>query len=225
MIALARLPIARLTRTRRAALPLLGWCIAAFGATLLARQQSASSADRSLLGLFVPFVMPLVTYAIASAALGGEGLVGATRPLVRFGASPQLTALAAGVVTTIASAVVCAIVGALLVVAAHNAGDPPIGHDAALTAYAAGLAGAAHGAFFVLGSIVGARGGGRGVALVVNWICGASPSFVSVFVPYAHARSLLGGAPAATLSQRESAWALVAIIVVSLALSSLRVRR
>lgn len=225
MIALARLPIARLARTRRAALPLLGWCIAAFGATLLARQQSASSADRSLLGLFVPFVMPLVTYAIASAALGGEGLVGATRPLVRFGASPQLTALAAGVVTTIASAVVCAIVGALLVVAAHNAGDPPMGHDAALTAYAAGLAGAAHGAFFVLGSIVGARGGGRGVALVVNWICGASPSFVSVVVPYAHARSLLGGAPAATLSQRESAWALVAIIVVSLALSSLRVRR
>ena len=225
MIALARLPLARLARTRRAALPLLGWCIAAFGATLLARQANASSADRSLLGLFVPFVMPLVTYAIASAALGGEGLVGATRPLVRFGASPRLTALAAGVVTTVASGLACAIVGAGLVVAAHNAVDPPIGHDAALTAYAAGLGGAAHGAFFVLGSIVGARGGGRGFALVVNWLCGASPGFVSALVPYAHVRSLLGGAPAATLSQRESAWSLVAIIVVSLALSSLRVRK
>lgn len=225
MIALARLPLARLARTRRAALPLLGWCIAAFGATLLARQQNASSADRSLLGLFVPFVMPLVTYAIASAALGGEGLVGATRPLVRFGASPRLTALAAGVVTTIASAVACAIVGALLVVAAHNAVDPPIANDVAITAYAAGLGGAAHGAFFVLGSIVGVRGGGRGFALVANWLCGASTGFVSVLVPYAHTRSLLGGAPAATLSQRESAWSLVAIIIVSLALSSLRVRK
>src|SRR5207302_139948 len=160
-----------------------------------------------------------------SAALGGEGLVPATRPLVRFGASPRLTALAAGVVTTLASGLVCAIVGAGLVVAAHNASDVPLGHDAALTAYASGLGGAAHGAFFVLGSIVGARGGGRGVALVINWVCGASPGFVATLVPYAHTRGLLGGAPAATLSQRESAWALLAIIAVSLALSSLRVRR
>jgi hypothetical protein len=225
ILALASLPLARLVRTRRAALPLLGWCIAAFGATLLARNANASSADRSLLGLFVPFVLPLVTYAIASAALGGLGLVPASRPLVRFGASPHLTALAAGVVTTLASGLVCAIIGALLVVAAHNAVDPPIGHDAALTAYAAGLGGAAHGAFFVLGSAIGNRGGGRGVALVLNWLCGASPGWVAAIVPYAHTRSLLGGAPAVTLTESQSAWALVAIIVVSLALSSLRVRR
>jgi hypothetical protein len=225
VIALARLPLARLARTRRATLPLLGWCIVAFGATLIARQANSSSADRSVLGLFVPFVMPLVTFAVASAALGGEGVVAATRPLVRFGASPRLSALAVGLVAAAASAVACAVIGALLVVAAHNAVDPPLAHDVAITAYAAALGGAAHGAFYVLGSALGARGGGRGAALVANWVFGASPGWISVLVPYAHARSLLGGAPAVTLSQRESAWALALIVILSLALASIRVRR
>ncbi len=225
MIALARLPLARLLRTRRAALPLLGWCIAAFGATLLARHANASSVDRSLLGVFVPFVMPLVAYAIVGGALGGEGLVPASRPLVRFGANPHASALAAGLVATLASALACAIIATLLVFAAHNVADPPVGQDAALTAYAAALGAAAHAAFFVLGSAASARGGGRGVLLVLNWLFGASPGWISVAVPYAHARSLLGGVPAVTLTERASAWALVVIIVVSLGLSSLRVRR
>ncbi len=225
MIALARLPAARLVRTRRAALPLLGWCIVAFGATLLTRNANASSVDRALLGAFVPFVMPLVAYAIASAALGGEGIVSASRPLVRFGASPRASALAAGLVASLASALACALIGALLVVAAHNAADPPLAHDVALTAYGSALGGAAHGAFFVLGSALGAHGGGRGAALVINWLFGASPGWASILVPYTHSRSLLGGAPAVTLTQPESAWALAAIIVVSLALASLRVRR
>ncbi len=225
MIALARLPVARLFRTRRAALPLLGWSVAAFGATLIARHANASSVDRSLLGLFVPFVMPLVAYAIVVGALGGDGLVGASRPLVRFGASPRTSALVAGLVATLASALASSILAMLLVFAAHGPADPPIAHDALLTAYAASLGGAAHAAFFVLGSAIGARGGGRGVFIVINWLFGASPGWIAVAVPYAHARSLLGGAPAVTLSQPASAWALVAIIVVSLGLGALRVRR
>ncbi len=225
MIALVHLPIARIFRTRRAALPLLGWCIVAFGATLLARRASASSVDRALLGAFAPFVMPLIAYALASAALGGEGVVSAARPLVRFGASPRASALAAGLVASLASAIVCGVVGSLLVVAAHNAVDPPIARDVALTAYASSLGGAAHAAFFVLGSAIGARGGGRAVALVLNWLFGASPGWISILVPYTHSRSLLGGAPAVTFSQPESAWALAAILVVSLALAAARVRR
>lgn len=224
-LALARLPVARLFRTRRAALPLLGWCIVAFGATLLTRRANASSVDRALLGAFVPFVMPLVAYAITSAALGGEGIASAARPLVRFGASPRASALAAGLVASAACAIAIGAIGALLVVAAHNSADPPLGRDVLLTAYAASLGGAAHGAFFVLGSAVGARGGGRGAALVVNWLFGASPGWASILVPYTHSRSLLGGAPAVTLSEAESAWALAAILVVSLLVAAARVRR
>lgn len=224
-MALARLPLARLVRTRRAALPLVGWSIVAFGATLLARHAHASSDDRALLGVFAPFVMPLVAYGLVGAALGGSGLVTASRPLVRVGASPRASALAAGLVASAACALACAALAALLVVAAHTTGDPPLGHDALLSAYAGALGGGAHGAFFVLGSAATARGGGRSVALVVNWLFGASPGYVSILVPYTHARSLLGGVPAVTLPERTSAWALVVILVVSLGLASVRVRR
>jgi len=36
-----------------------------------------------------------------------------------------------------------------------------------------------NGAFFVLGSAMGARGGGRSALLVVNWVLGASPGWIS----------------------------------------------
>jgi len=225
MIALARLPLARLVRTRRAVLPLVGWSVVAFGATFVARHAHASSDDRALLGVLAPFVMPLVAYALVAAALGGEGVVAASRPLVRFGASPGWSALAAGAVATAASAIVCAVLAALLVVAAHNPVDPPLGRDALLSAYAGALGGAGTGAFFVLGSAVGPRGSGRAVALVVNWLFGASPGWLSIFVPYTHARNLLGGMPPVAVSERASAWALAIIVAASLAIASLRVRR
>jgi len=224
-LALARLPVARLVRTRRGVLALVWWILFGLGTTLIARRVHASSADRALLGVYVPFVLPLIAYAMVGAALGGEGLVAAVRPLARFGASPRASALAAGIIATATSAIACALIAVMLVVVAHNALDPPLGRDIALTAYAGGLAGAAHGAFFVLGSAVGARGGGRGAMLVVNWVLGASPAWISALVPYTHARSLLGGLPAVSLSETASAWALVAIIVVSLGLAALRVRR
>lgn len=225
MTALARLPVMRLVRTRRAALPLLGWTAFALAWTLLARQRGAASADSALLGVYVPFVLPLVAYAVVSGALGGEGIVTATRPLSRFGASPRLAALTTGLVATLASAIACALLALILVVAAHNAADPPLAHDLALTTYATLLAGAAHGAFFVLGSTIGAHGGGRSAALIANWLIGASPAWISILVPYTHSRALLGGAPAVTLTEPASAWCLLAITCVSLAVSALRVRR
>ena len=225
MIALARLPLARLARTRRAALPLLGWTVVALGATLVARHAHAASDDRALLDVFAPFVLPLVSYALVAAALGGDGVVAATRPLVRFGASPSLSALAAGVVASAACALAGASLAALLVLAAHGGADPPLGRDALLSAYAGALGGAAHGAFFVLGSAIGPRGAGRSVALVIDWLFGASPGWISILVPYTHSRALLGGLPAVTLTERTSAWCLVAITALSLLLASTRIRR
>ncbi len=224
-LALARLPALRLVRTRGAPLALFAWTLLALGMTLIARHANASSVNGTLLGVYLPFVLPLVAYAVVGAALGGSGITTAVRPLVRFGASPRASALAAGLVAALGSAASCALAAGVLALAAHNTLDPPLGPDIALTLYATALGGAAHGAFFVLGSAMGARGGGRSAMLVINWVCGASPSWISAFVPYTHTRSLLGGLPAVTLSQPASAWSLVAIIAVSLGLAALRVRR
>jgi hypothetical protein len=224
-LALAQLPTTRLARTRRGYVALAWWTVFALGAMGIARHEHAESADLALLGVYLPFVLPLVAFAMVGAVLGGEGIAAAVRPLVRFGARPAAGALAAGLVASIASAVACAATGLLLVAMGHNAIDPPLGQDLALTAYVGALAGAAHGAFFVLGSAIGARGGGRGAALVANWLLGASPGWISALVPYAHARSLLGGSVVVALSERGSAWCLGAIIVVSLGLAALRVTR
>ncbi len=221
-LALARLPVARLVRTRRGVIAVAWWTVFALGAVLVARGEHAASADVALLSVYVPFVQPLIAFAIVGAVLGGEGLGPAIAPLTRFGASRFASALAAGLVATLASALVCTALAVALLASAHNAADPPLAHDLSLTAYVAALAGGAHGAFFVLGSAFGARGGGRGFALLVDWVLGTSPGWLSAIVPYAHARSLLGGAPVVTLAQRDSAWCLVAITAASLVLASLR---
>ena len=224
-LALARLPFARLVRTRRSVVPLIGWAAFAVGSTIAMRRLGSVSVDRALLSVFVPFVLPLVAYGAVSGALAGEGLVRAAEPLARFGISGKRAALAASLVACAGSALACAVVGVLMVVAAHGSADAPLGRDVALTAYASALAGAAHAAFFTLGAAFGARGGGRSAALLVNWFFGSARGYASLFVPYAHARSLLGGDPAVTLSERGSAWCLLAIGVVCVALASLRVRR
>jgi hypothetical protein len=222
-LAVARLPFARLVRTRRGVIAFVWWTVFAVGTVLIARHESASSADLALLGVYLPFVLPLVAHAMVGAVLGGEGIVVAVQPLTRFGASPFGSAITTGVVATLACAVSCAATAVLLLASAHNALDPPLAQDLALTAYAGALAGGAHGAFFVLGSAVFARGGGRSALLLVNWLLGASPSWISALVPYSHSRSLLGGQPVVTLSEGASAWCLVAITVVSLALAASRV--
>jgi len=225
MLALARLPFARLVRTRRSLVPLLGWAVFAVVLTLVMRRAGSMSVDRALLDIFVPFVMPLVAFGVVSGALGGEGLALAAAPLARFGASGKRAALAASLVTCAAAALACMLVGVLLVFTAHGPSDAPLLRDVALTAYASALAGAAHGAFFVLGAALGPRGSGRSAALLVNWLFGAMRGYASLIVPYAHARSLLGGPPAATLSESASAWCLLVITAACVAFASLRVRR
>ena len=225
MLALARLPLARLVFTRRSVVPLSGWALFAVTSTLGMRRLDSISVDRALLAVFVPFVMPLVAYGVVAGTLGGGGLVDAAAPLARLGASGKRAALAASLVACAGSAVASALVGVAMVLAAHGCADAPLARDVALTAYASALAGASHAAFITLGAAFGPRGTGRGAALLVNWLAGSAGGYASLVVPYAHARSLLGGAPAMALSERGSAWCLLVIGAVSVSLASLRVRR
>ena len=86
-------------------------------------------------------------------------------------------------------------------------------------------AGAAYASFFTLGACIGAKGGGRGVFLFVNWVLGAGKGAAALLVPYGHVRSLLGGEPVLTLSQRGSTLGLAAVAGVALALASWRGRK
>lgn len=208
MIAEARVPIARMTRTRRAWMPVLGWSILAIVAGLTTRL----GADHVLRGSFGFIALPLLAYGVVAGALGGSGLKASVRPLVLLGAKAPRAAAAVVGVSCIFSALICAALGALVCVVAHRTGDPPVSSDALATAGISALGGAAYAAYFCAGSAIG-KGTMRGLFLAMDWLLGSGAGFGSLFVPRGHVQSLLGGAQAFEISSKTSSLLLIGLVV------------
>jgi hypothetical protein len=208
MIAEARVPIARMTRTRRAWMPVFGWTLLAVAAALTTR----SGADHVLRGTFGFVVLPLVAYGVVAGALGGAGLKASVRPLVLLGAKAPRAATAAIGVSCIFSALICAALGAVVCLLAHRAGDPPVATDALATAGISALGGAAYAAYFCAGSAIG-KGSMRGLFLALDWLMGSGGGFGAIFVPRGHVLSLLGGAQAFEISSKASSLLLMGLVV------------
>jgi hypothetical protein len=225
-VILARLPLARLVRAPRAWMSIVACAALAFVTAVAFRHvASAHGAGDALLGAYGGLALPLSAYAIVASTLGGEGVARAVRPLASFGASPFSAALAAIAVAVIASAVVGGALGAAVASIAHGAGDPPLARDVATSAWIGALGGAAYAALFAFGSSFGRRGGGRALALVVDFVLGGGSGAASLLTPRAHVRSLLGGSAPLDLSQRGSVAALVVLVAAFAGLAVLRARR
>jgi hypothetical protein len=218
MLALARLPLARL-RTPRGWLPFVGWSLLAIGAALSARASGLTTgADHVLRGTFALVILPLLTYGIVSATLGGNGLGPSLRGLVAIGGAPQRAALASVGVAMTASALVCGAVAVLVCSIAHGASDAPLVRDLPASFGVAFIGGAAYAAYFCAGSAL-ARGAMRGPFLAIDYIVGAAAGFGSIFTPRAHVMSLLGGPTSFDLSRRASSVLLVVLMLAYLALA------
>ncbi|HEY6461610.1 MAG TPA: hypothetical protein VIY73_15690, partial [Polyangiaceae bacterium] len=223
--ALARPAMARLGRPR----PLLivgAWAALALGFALAARSTGAShGADHALADAFGAVVLPLIAYSIVGAVVAGRSLSGAASPVVAFGARPSRAASFLVAVSVGACCAVCALLAAAVAVLAHGASDPPLVRDAAASAYAGLLGGAAYASWFSMGAAFGRRGGGRTVLLLLDWLLGAGHSVAAVFAPRAHLRSLLGGAGPLNWSGGVSAVALVTIAIGCAVVAVTRSRR
>lgn len=219
-LALARLPLARL-RSRRGWVPVVGWSLLAIAAALSTRAAGLTSgADHVLRGTFALLILPLLTYGLVSATLGGGGLRPSMRGLIALGASPARAAMASIVVAMAASALLCGAVAAIVCVLAHGASDPPLVWDLPASFGVAFVAGATYAAYFCAGSAIG-RGAMRGAFLAVDYIVGVSAGFGSIFTPRAHVMSLLGGPASFELGRRTSS---VIVVVLMLAYFALAVR-
>jgi hypothetical protein len=115
-------------------------------------------------------------------------------------------------VAILATALASAVVAVGVAILAHGPGDPPLGRDALASAYAGSLGGAAYASWFSLGATFGKRGGGRAAFLVMDWLLGGVDG-LSLLLPRAHVRNLLGGAAPLDWSQRASAVALAVLAV------------
>ena len=217
--ALARVPLARLTRTRRGWLPLAGWALFALISALSTRSAGlASGADHVMRGTFGFVILPLLTFGVVSATLGGVGLRPSVSGLVALGAPPPRAALASVLVSMAASAVACGIIAAIACAVAHGSADPPLLWDLPMSFGVAFTGGAAYAAFFCAGSAIG-RGAMRGAFLAIDYLVGTAAGFGSLFTPRGHVMSLLGGPQCFELSRRASSVILVALVLVYLGLA------
>jgi hypothetical protein len=214
VLRLTRVPVARLARTRRGRVPALGWTLLTLVASLHARSIGlGSGADHVMRGPFGFVVVPLVSYTIVGAALGGAGLRGATRGLVALGASSRAAVAATVLVAAIASAIASAILAAIVTVVAHGPIDAPLPADLVASVGVAILGGAAYAAYFCAGSAIGS-GAARGLFLVVDLFLGAGAGFGALFTPRGHLMSLLGEQPCFDVSRRASSVVLALLVVV-----------
>jgi hypothetical protein len=219
MLPLARLPLARLVRTPRGWLPVVGWAALAVASAIITRTSGlANGADHVLRGTFGLVILPLLAYGIVSATLGGEGLRTSVRGLAALGASPPRVALALVGTAMATSAIVLGLLAAIVCVIAHGSSDPPLGWDVVASFGVAFVGGAAYAAYFCAGSSIG-RGAMRGAFLALDYLLGVPAGFGSLFTPRAHVMSLLGGATSFELSRRSSSVVLVVLMLVYLGIA------
>lgn len=216
---LVRVPFARVTRMRRGWVPVIGWSTLAIALAIFSHTGGQTSgASHVLRGPFGYVILPLLSYGIVGAALGGVGLRAAGRGLVALGAEPERAALASVIVAMVSSAVASAALGVVVCVLAHGRGDPSLLWDVPATFGVALFGGAAYGAFFCAGSAIG-RGAMRATFLALDWFVGAPAGFGAIFVPRGHVTSLLGGPACFDLSRRTSSVMLVVLLVLYLAMA------
>jgi hypothetical protein len=215
---LARVPLARITRSRVAVLSLLGWTALAVTVAVVDREHSSGhGATGALVHSFGSIALPLLALAIATAVANGDTLARSGRSLVALGAPPGQVAAASVLTGIVATAIAGVILGGVVLVVAGT--DRPLADDLVTTAWVAALGGAAYGSLFSLGSTFR---WGRGALLILDAFIGTVGGVSSVVVPRAHLRSLLGGLPANDLAQP---WSIVALAAITVVCAALAVRR
>lgn len=226
ILALARVPLARLARTRRTWLVIASWTIVAIiGAVLVRTRGNTAGADHVMRGSFGRFVLPLLEFGVVGVAIGGMGMRKGIRGVVGLGSSARRAALVTAVVAALACAVVGGLLAAIVCAVAHGPADPPLGADLFASTWIGALGGAAYGAYFAAGASIGKTGALRGVFLAADFLVGSGAGVGAALVPRGHVVALLGGPLVADLPQRASSALLIVITVLWLGVVALASRR
>lgn len=221
---------ARLVRRRLvAASSALGLVVALLVVLVVAllerRTGSRLATDRVLTGVALGVVLPLLAHGVVARALSGRRLDDALAELGRHGGDRRVGALGVVVGLGLVLAVAGALIAAAGVVVVRAPADPLLARDVVTSTWIGALAGVSYAGFFALGSTLGKRGGGRGVALIVDWIAGAGAGAGAVLWPRGHVRNLLGAEPVLSLPQWSATLSLVVLACAYAALGLWRVRR
>ena len=199
------------------------WVLLAAGAVcargLSVRASDAYGVDRTLLGLALPFVVPVVCCALFELVHGRARTADVLEPLARHGADRR--GLALGTLLVLACA--CALATALLACAAALSAMSPsaeLVRELGAGAWGGALTGAAYAGLLAFGSLRGRAG--RLWLLAGDLIFGSGGGFLAVPWPRGHARHLLGGGAVLDASPAFSALVLALLAAASLLHSASR---
>ena len=210
-----RTVLLRLLRAPRSWLAIGFWIAVAVAPAVVEHLHAVGhGADHALLGFYASIALPFLAYSVLSAVLGRDGLGRAGLPLVNFGAPPGEVALWTVAVAVAVSAILGGGLGAAVDAIGHGPLDPRLIEDAVRALGAGAIGGAAYAAMFAMGASLGARGFGRSIFLVLDWVFGNGVDASALFTPRAHVRSLLGGAAPLEVTGRVSYAALALMIVI-----------
>ncbi len=218
----ARGALARLASRSGALVAVAALGLAAVAGYLERRAAAAQAVDRALASVF-DLVIPLLTFALVTIAIGRRRLQDAAWPIARFGADRRFVALGQVVAAAGLAAGLAAAAAALAVVTAHGPTSSPLALDAATSAWIGALTAVAYAGWFSLGATFLRAGGGRMVPLVADFLVG-DLGLLGWVLPRGLAANLLG-LVASGLPQRSASAVLAATAAVTIALAALRCRR
>jgi len=194
-------------------------------AALLQRRVSPTrAADHTLTAAVFGLALPLLAHATLTQLSGGSRLEAVLVPVARHGGSRRLGA--AGLVLTAAAwlASLGGILAALAVLLTRGTADPKLVGDLLSSVWLGVLGGACYAAWFSLGSMVGASGGGRLLFLLLDWVLGSGSTALAAPWPRAHLRNLLGSEPVLHMPQWSALAAVLLLTVVCGTWAVLRTR-
>lgn len=204
----ARMTAARLARSSSAVAFVLALVVVALVSLLERRASAQLAADHALSGVALGLALPLLAYGTVARALEGARLEVAVQALARYGANRRVALIGVTLSLMLALALSGALLALSCVVVTRAPADPRLMSDLATSSWIGALAGASYAAAFLLGSSVGARGGGRFWMLVLDFALGAGTSAVALPWPRGHVRNLLGAEPVMAMPQWGASLAL-----------------
>lgn len=185
---------------------------------------TAVAADVTL-GIAFGTCLPLVAYALVACSSRRGRLDDAVRSLSRHGANRRSAVLGVVVGTSLRVAVVGAVLGLFGVAVARGQLNSAAVADALIAARIGAIGGVAYTAWLSLGSLFGRSGGGRLLALLIDFSVGAGSSVAAVPWPRSHVRSLIGGDLVLGMPAWESSLLLVGLAASYVLLCLARVAR
>jgi hypothetical protein len=222
LLAGAAVASCRLRRPRAALPPVFALVFVVVAALLERRVGLTRAPDRALVGAVFGLALPLLAYSMLSCATDQSRLETAVWEVGRHGASRRLGAAGLIAVTAVCLASLGALLAAVAVALTRRVGDAQLASDLVASAWLGLVGGASYACWFALASTFGSRGGGRVVALLVDWILGSGVTALAAPWPRGHLRNLLGTTPVLDMPQWS---ALAALLLLSVCYAALAVWR